>query len=261
MVRERLQKILASAGIASRRQAEAMIAAGDVTVNGLPAVLGDTADAVDDMILVRGQTVRPPQDRVYLAMNKPGGVVTTMRGTHGERTIAELIPADARLFPVGRLDRDTTGLLLLTNDGEWANLVTHPRYEIEKEYRVMVAGTPDPRTLDRLRRGVTLPDGAVTAPAVVEVVESSGRDSTIRIIVGEGKKRQIRLMLAAVGYPARALARVRIGPIALGDLAMGAHRELTHGEVESIRDVARQRTGSGFGSAAPDYRRRPGRSG
>lgn len=260
MVRERLQKILASAGVASRRQAEAIISSGDVTVNGRCAVLGDSADVATDVILVRGIQIREP-GRVYLAINKPAGVVTTMRGTHGEPTVADLIPDDARLFPVGRLDRDTTGLLLLTNDGEWANLVAHPRYRIEKEYLARVAGNPSSAVLEHLRRGVTLPDGSMTAPAEVDHVSTRTGATRLRIIVREGKKRQIRLMLAAVGYPALALKRVRIGPIQLGSLAAGANRELTTREVESIREMGRGLGSTGARPDAPGGRRRTGRRG
>lgn len=260
MVRERLQKILASAGVASRRHAEAMISDGDVTVNGRRAALGGSADVASDVILVRGLPIRE-QGHVYLAINKPAGVVTTMRGTHGETTIAEFVPAGARLFPVGRLDRDTTGLLLLTNDGEWANLVTHPRYEVEKEYIARIAGSPSGAMLDRLRRGVALPDGSMTGPARVEMVSSRADTALLSITVREGKKRQIRLMLAAVGYPALGLKRVRIGPVQLGDLAAGANRQLTTKEVESIREVGREPGDARVGTPAPDSRRRTRRRG
>lgn len=260
MVRERLQKILASAGVTSRRHAEAMISEGDVTVNGQVAVLGGSADVARDVILVRGLPIRE-QGHVYLAFNKPAGVVTTMHGTHGEMTVAELAPTGARLFPVGRLDRDTTGLLLLTNDGDWANLVTHPRYEVEKEYIARITGNPSAAVLSRLRRGVALPDGNITGPARVEIVSTRADTALLSITVREGKKRQIRLMLAAVGYPALALKRVRIGPIQLGDLAVGANRELTMKEVESIREVGREPGDARVGTAAPDSRRRARRRG
>lgn len=255
----RLQKILASAGIASRRQAESMIAAGDVTVNGTQATLGQSADPVTDSILVRGRPLTE-QRHVYFALNKPAGIVTTMRATHGERTIEEFAPAHVRTFPVGRLDRETSGLLLLTNDGDWADLVTHPRYGVEKEYVARASGHPSTEALDRLRGGLLLRDGTTTSPAEVRVI-SVGRETTLlRIVVAEGKKRQIRLMLAAVGHPVISLERVRVGPIQLGDLAPGQRRELTTNEVESIREsAARPHTVSRRGVAAPDSGRRTGR--
>lgn len=243
-MRERLQKILASAGIASRRAAEAMIVAGDVTVNGRRAELGQRADPTTDDILIRGHRL-PTHRPVYLAMNKPAGIVTSLRSTHGERTVAELVATPERIFPVGRLDRETTGLLLLTNDGDWANLVTHPRFGVEKEYLAHVDGEPSRATLEQLRRGVKLPDGTLTAPAGAQLVSSQRGTSLVKITVTEGKKRQIRLMLAAVGHPVRSLERTRIGPLQLGRLQPGQVRYLSLKEVESVRDMARGATAPG----------------
>jgi 23S rRNA pseudouridine2605 synthase len=252
-MRARLQKILASAGVASRRQSEAMIAAGEVAVNGRTASLGDTADPDVDAILVRGRPL-PMESRLYLVMNKPPGVVTSLRSTHGEQTVADFLAAFPRVFPVGRLDRDTTGLLLLTNDGEWANLVTHPRYGLRKEYRATVRGHPSRATLNSLRCGVKLPEGVVSAPAAVQVVSSGPGESVLSISVVEGKKRQIRLMLAAVGYPVLTLERVRIDGIRLGHLAPGAVRRLTEREVESIRDVGRAALAGGGAKSGATHR-------
>ncbi len=238
---ERLQKIIAGAGLASRRGAEELIATGAVYVNGARATIGDLADPETDEIKVNGRVVDATLPHVYIALHKPPGYVTSLRSTHGERTVTRLLPGDRRLFPVGRLDKETSGLLFVTDDGEWANLVTHPRYRIVKEYRVLVRGRPDEQVLDRLRHGVRLPDGAVTAPADVRRIGDDRGNSWLSISVIEGKKRQIRLMAREVGYPVLALQRVRIGPIALGALPEGSWRDLTGPEVEELRDIARRR--------------------
>jgi 23S rRNA pseudouridine2605 synthase len=238
MVRERLQKILSSAGVASRRGAEALIAAGDVSVNGAPARLGDLADSDVDEIVVGGIRLSSPVKRTYLALNKPTGFVCSLRSTHGERTVMDLMPGTARLYPVGRLDKETSGLLLMTDDGDWANLVAHPRYEIEKEYRALVTGLPDAAALRRLREGVGLPDGSVTVPARVERIGDDRGNAWLSITVVEGKKRQIRLMANAVAHPVLVLRRVRIGSVKLGELPEGQWRTLAREEVDEIRDVA-----------------------
>jgi len=242
-VRERLQKILASAGIASRRRAEALIAGGDVMVNGAVAVLGQSADLDVDSIVVRGRPLAAPRAR-YVALHKPAGYVTTLRGHGGEPTVLHLLDLPERVYPVGRLDRDSGGLLLLTNDGDWANLIAHPRYGIEKEYEVLVRGNPSLPVVAHLERGVRLETGAVTAPARVRRLGSGDGTTRLSLTLTEGKKRQIRLMCAAVGHPVVRLTRVRIGPIRLGRLPVGHVRDLTEQEVESIRERARRKSGS-----------------
>jgi 23S rRNA pseudouridine2605 synthase len=244
-VKERLQKVLAAAGIASRRRAEELIAAGAVTVNGQVAHLGDSADPETDVILAGSVLIGGLQNRQYLALNKPVGYVTSLRSTHGERTVAELLPFSGRLFPVGRLDKLTSGLLLLTDDGEWSNIVTHPRYSVEKEYRATVHGHPSVEALRRLREGVPLVDGDITAPARVEVLARERAAARLSVTVVEGKKRQIRLMAAAVGHPVLTLHRVRVGTIELGDLHEGGWRPLRTTEVESIRAYGRGKHASG----------------
>jgi pseudouridine synthase len=235
VTRERLQKIIAASGYRSRRAAEALIAAGEVRVNGAVATLGQTADADVDRISIAGHPLEHKRGERYLALNKPVGYISTTQGRPGELTVMNLVPADARVYPVGRLDRDTSGLLFLTGDGDWAQLITHPRFEVEKEYEVQVAGAPSREALQRLRLGVRLPDGSTSSPARVDVV-GGGRDaSSLRVVVHEGKKRQIRLMLAAVGHPVRALRRVRIGSVQLGTLLEGQWRDLAEIEVESFR--------------------------
>lgn len=247
-MRVRLQRALAQAGVASRREAEEIIRRGQVTVNGVLAHLGDSADPEVDAIAVRGQPL-PCAAAVsrYLAWNKPAGVVTSLRSTHGERTVRDYFPSDERLFPVGRLDKETSGLLLLTDDGDWANVVTHPRYGIEKEYFARVRGNPVNDVLRRLEEGVRLPDGTITAPARVRRIGDDRGSAKILITVIEGKKRQIRLMAAAVGHPIIELQRTRVGPVRLGNLREGESRPLTESEVEGIRERERfnaQRGGS-----------------
>jgi len=232
----RLAKHLAHAGVASRRAAETMIARGRVTVDGEtvtdPArdVTGGEAIAVDGALLGA-----PPRHVVY-AVHKPAGVVSTAHDTHGRPTVVELVPeAGTRLYPVGRLDADTTGLILLTNDGALANHLTHPRYGVAKTYRAKVASPPvGERALQRLRDGVELDDGP-TAPAEVRRL----RPDVVELTIREGRKRQVRRMCEAVGHPVLALRRVAFGPLALGDLPAGAHRRLTAAEVERLRTAGR----------------------
>jgi pseudouridine synthase len=238
-MRERLQKVLAAAGVASRRRAEEMIARGDVLVNGRVARLGDSADAATDDIVVAGSPLARAARHEYLALNKPRGYVTSTRTTHGEHTVLDLIRAETRVFPVGRLDKDTAGLLLLTNDGDWANIVSHPRYSVEKEYRALVRGRPTEAVLGRLREGIELPGGERTAPCRVRSVESRGTATVLDITVVQGMKRQIRLMAEAVGHPVLDLVRVRVGPVQLGDLPPGSSRPLQPEEVEMMRAYGR----------------------
>ena len=239
-MKERLQKVLANRGVASRRRAEELIASGEIEVNGSVARVGDLVEPETDLILVRGQVLEPVAGAVYLALNKPRGYVTSLRSTHGERTVMDLIDIAERVYPVGRLDKETSGLLLLTNDGDWANTVTHPRYRVEKEYRAAVRGRPSTKAVEHLREGVLLPDGSMTAPAQVSVLSTDGGNTLLAITVLEGKKRQIRLMAEAVGHPVVGLRRVRVGPISLGSLEEGGWRQLTSEEIESVRAYGRQ---------------------
>ena len=230
----RLAKFLAHAGVASRRAAEQMIRAGRVTVGGEP--VDDPACDVEagDDVALDGRPVAGPESRVVIALHKPAGVVSTARDTHGRRTVVDLVPADARLYPVGRLDADATGLILLTNDGELADRLTHPRYEVPKTYRVTLAQPPvGESALRALRQGVELEDGC-TAPARVRRLAPDAIELTIH----EGRNRQVKRMCAAVGHPVRSLERVAFGPLALGDLAPGRHRRLTAAEVERLRRSA-----------------------
>lgn len=241
-MRERLQKILARAGHGSRRSAETLITAGRVRVNGAAVhELGAQADADVDRIEVDGKRIELTAERIYLAMNKPAGLVTTASDPQGRRTVMSLLPAGLppHVLPVGRLDRDTEGLLLFTNDGEFAHRLAHPRFEIEKEYYAMVDGVPSPEALEHLRRGVAI-DGQVTAPARVGMTrpppgyETREGHAWLQLIIHEGRKRQIRLMTAAVGHQTRTLVRTRIGEVLLGRLARGATRPLSKRETDAL---------------------------
>jgi 23S rRNA pseudouridine2605 synthase len=229
----RLAKHLAHAGVASRRAAEALIAEGRVIVDG--AVVTDPARDVtgEEAIAVDGEAVRSTGGRVVYALHKPAGVVSTARDTHGRPTVVDLVPVAQRLYPVGRLDADTTGLILLTNDGELAHALTHPRFEVPKTYRARLARSPSERALRALREGVELDDGR-TAPAQARAVGHHELELTIR----EGRKRQVRRMCAAVGLPVLALRRVAFGPLRLGQLAPGHHRRLSAAEIQRLRDAA-----------------------
>jgi 23S rRNA pseudouridine2605 synthase len=228
----RLAKYLAHAGIASRRAAESLVREGRVAVHG--EVVRDPATDVSSGVSVDGAAVTVEPREVY-ALNKPAGVVSTAEDTHGRRIVTEFVPSQRRLYPVGRLDAETTGLILLTNDGELANLLTHPRYEVPKTYVAEVEGGPvgEPE-LRRLREGVELEDG-ITAPAGVRQID----DDRIELVLREGRKRQVRRMCEAVGHHVVSLERVAFGPLRLERLAEGDYRRLTAAEVERLRKAAR----------------------
>jgi 23S rRNA pseudouridine2605 synthase len=230
----RLAKYLAHAGVASRRRAEALVRAGRVTVGG--EVVTDPARDVDEDsgVAIDGSPVGGAEERVVYALHKPPGVVSTARDPGGNPTVVSLVDDRRRLYPVGRLDADASGLILLTNDGELANLLTHPRYEVPKTYRVRVTSPPmrEP-ALRRLREGVELEDG-MTAPAKVRGL---GPD-TIELTIHEGRNRQVKRMCEAVGHRVVSLVRTRFGPLALDDLAPGASRRLTAAEVERLRQAS-----------------------
>ena len=226
----RLAKYLAAAGVASRRASEEIIRAGRVTVGG--AVVSDPAHDVEpaDAVALDGRPVSPAHERVVYALNKPAGVVSTARDPQGRPTVVTMVPQTERLYPVGRLDIDTTGLILLTNEGDLAHRLTHPSFEVEKTYRAVVGG-PSIRegALRALRDGVELDDGR-TAPARVRRI---GAD-TIEITIHEGRKRQVKRMCEAVGHPVKRLERVAFGPLQLGDLPRARWRKLGPGEVDQL---------------------------
>jgi 23S rRNA pseudouridine2605 synthase len=249
---ERLQKVLSHAGVASRRQAEEIIRQGRVTVNGKVVTrLGTKVDSGRDDIRVDGERVQVASRYVYVLLNKPRGVLSTMKDQRGRTTLGDLLTISVRLYPVGRLDVMSEGLILLTNDGELTNLLTHPRYEHEKEYLVLVNGTPSDKTLEVWQRGVML-DGQLTAPARVEVLKR-GDPSLLRIIMREGRKRQIRNVASLLGHPVRELKRVRLGPLQLGALDSGQWRYLTAPEIRELESLKRR---SGRDKKRPKGRRR-----
>ncbi len=231
----RLAKYLAHAGVASRRAAEVIIRDGRVTIDGAPVL--DPAHDVGgyEAIAVDGRPVDGPEPHAVYVLHKPAGVVSTANDTHGRPTVVDLLDiGGVRLYPVGRLDVDTTGLILLTNDGELANLLMHPRFQVPKTYRAVVAGGPVARTaVEALARGVVLDEGT-TAPAEVRLIATN----LLELVIREGRKRQVRRMCEAIGHRVLALQRVAYGPLSLGDLAPGEHRRLEESEVERLRAVA-----------------------
>jgi len=231
----RLAKFLATAGVASRRAAETIVRAGRVTVNGETVTDPARDVGAGDAIAVDGAPVRPDDRRVVYAVNKPAGVVSTASDTHGRPTVVSLVPSPLRLYPIGRLDIDTTGLILLTNDGELAHRLTHPSFEVPRTYRAVVARPPvRDAALRRLRAGIELDDGW-TAPARVRRL----RPDTLELTIHEGRKRQVKRMCEAVGHRVRALSRTAFGPLTLGDLPAGAHRRLTAEEVRQLSAAGR----------------------
>ena len=230
---ERLQRSLARAGFGSRRACEELIAAGRVEINGRMATLGDRLDPAVDQVRVDGSKVNVNPELRTFALHKPRGVTTTMRDPHAERDLSGFVPKGVHVFPVGRLDRDTEGLLLLTNDGSLAHRLTHPRYAIEKEYLAEVGRPPSHRQLARLRRGVELDDGPARAVDARSAGGATGRGG-VRLVMVEGRKREVRRMLDAVELPVRRLVRVRVGPIRLGRLRPGDVRELEPEETRAL---------------------------
>jgi 23S rRNA pseudouridine2605 synthase len=237
----RLQKVLARAGVASRRKSEEIIRQGRVTVNGrVVTQLGTKVNPAVEEIRVDGQSLEIEPAKVYIILNKPRGVLSTMEDPRGRRALGELVSLPARMYPVGRLDVISEGLILLTDDGELANVLTHPRYQHEKEYLVLVNGRPSSRTLNAWRRGVML-EGKMTAPAGVDVARNVKDDTLLRVVMREGRKRQIRRVAALLGHPVRELKRVRLGPLRLGSLASGQWRRLSEKEVRGLTGLKRPR--------------------
>lgn len=235
----RLQKVLAQAGIASRRTSEEMIAAGRVEVNGkLVTEQGRRVDPARDVIRVDGSRIPPARHHLYVVLNKPRGVVSTMDDPQGRPTLQEFLGQRSRerLFHVGRLDADTEGLIILTNDGEFAQRLTHPSYEIQKTYLAVVEGPVDHATVARLRRGVTLEDGPIK-PDKVTLRERGPDRSMLEITLHSGQNRVVRRIFDAIGHPVRRLSRTAIGPIRLGQLKVGAVRDLTREELGSLLDT------------------------
>jgi 23S rRNA pseudouridine2605 synthase len=231
---ERLQKILAQAGYGSRRSCEELIAAGRVRVDGRVAVLGDKAGP-RSVITLDGKPIRRAEAYSYIALYKPRNVISSVDDPVGRRTVRELIPETTRLYPVGRLDWDSEGLVIMTNDGDLANRLSHPRYGHTKEYRVLVARRPDGDQLDAWRRGIVLEDGHKSAPAEVRVESTAGKGAWLRVVMREGRKRQIRETAGSIGLPVVRIVRVRISSLQLGGLKPGNWRHLSEDEVRRLK--------------------------
>jgi 23S rRNA pseudouridine2605 synthase len=238
---ERLQKILAQAGFGSRRACEQIIEAGRVRVNGYIAVLGQKADPQKDKIAVDGKLIPAAEQLTYVALYKPRNVLSAVEAEAGDsrQTVRDLVALEERLYPVGRLDFDSEGLVLMTNDGELTNRLTHPRYGHEKEYRVLLARRPDEDQLNTWRRGVILEDGYKTQPVNVWFESTSGKGAWIRVTMGEGRKRQIRETGMLLGLPVVRILRVRIGTLRLGNLKPRQWRHLTAEEVTALKGQRR----------------------
>ncbi len=234
---ERLQKVLAAAGIASRRQAEILIQSGKVKVNGqVVTELGTKVDALNDKIEVRGKVVSAEQKRTFL-FYKPMYVITSMQDPQGRKVVTDFFgEIPERVYPVGRLDFDTEGLLLMTNDGALANQLLHPRYEMKKTYVATVKGVPTPDVIEQLRLGVLLEDG-ITAPAEVKLLRTEGQISKVQLTIHEGRNRQVRRMCKAVGLSVMHLVRTRVGNLSARGIKKGEYRELTAGEIVGLKKL------------------------
>lgn len=241
---ERLQKVLAHAGVASRRKSEDLILQGRVTVNGkVVTTLGTKVDPDHDEIRVDGRRIEAAASYVYLMLNKPRGVLSTMEDARGRKALSDLVTSPVRLYPVGRLDINSEGLILLTDDGDLAHILTHPRFKHDKEYRVLVHGNPTEGTLDAWRRGVIL-DGKETVPARITVLSTKKDTTLLRIVMREGRKRQIRRVATLLAHPVLELRRVRLGPLQLGSLESGQWRYLTDKEIRKLDSLKKAAQGA-----------------
>lgn len=234
----RLQKYIAKSGLTSRRKAEDLILQGRVKVNGqVVNEMGITVDSEEDVVMVDDKIINLEDRKIYIMLNKPEGYVTTLSDRHSEKIVLDLIKGvKERIFPVGRLDKDTTGLLLMTNDGDLAYKLTHPSHIVWKEYIALVRGIPSNREIQRLKNGVII-DGRKTSPARVELIKTNNNSAVLKIIIHEGRNRQVRKMCEYVGHPVIKLKRVAIGDIKLGDLQIGSWRYLTDKEVEYLKKI------------------------
>ena len=238
---ERLQKIIAKAGIASRRKAEELIEEGRVFVNGKKAKLGDKADPEKDVIKVDGEIIKPLKKKVYILLYKPIGYITTKSDEKHRPTVMDLLQREEKkaLFPVGRLDINTEGLLIITNDGEFANLITNPKTKVEKTYLVKVRGIPSKKAIERLLSGVIVEERKLSAKKITLLGHKN--NAWLKVVLTEGKKNQIRRMFEKVGHPVVKLKRIKIGDIEIGDLKPGEYRRLTPQEVERLKSLASKR--------------------
>lgn len=237
---ERLQKILARAGLGSRRACEKLIAAGRVSINQRVASLGMKADPQRDRIMVDGRSIKASEPIKYIALYKPRGVLSTVKSPDKRLTVRDLVKIAGHLYPIGRLDIDSEGLTLLTNDGKLTNILTHPRYQHVKKYHVFVTGHPSEKTLKTWRQGIIL-DGRRTAPADVSILRHEKANTWLKVGIREGRKHQIRRMAASLGHPVRKLIRMSIGPIQMGNLEQGQWRYLTKSEIKLLKKIKRQK--------------------
>ncbi len=252
---ERIQKLMAQAGLGSRRDCEKLIEKGRVTVNGQRATLGQKADPATDTIVVNGRSIKPQStEKLYIAIHKPKGVISSLEDEmeEGRTTVRDLVPLPGHLYPVGRLDKQSTGLILMTNDGDLAHKLTHPRYGHEKTYRVVVEGRISHDALMRWQAGVYL-DGRKTIPAKITVVQQDVSFTRLEIVMREGRKRQIRRVANMLGFPVTQLVREKIGPLTLGNLKLGEWRHLTPKEVAALQEIV-------AGSVEKRPRRKPASS-
>lgn len=234
----RLQKYLAECGVASRRKSEELIAAGKVKVNGVTALIGDKVSPKHDKVTVSGKKVVSAKKNVYIMLNKPRGFITTMNDEHDRKCVAELVKdINTRVYPVGRLDRESEGLLIMTNDGEFTNALTHPSKHVSKTYRVTIRPTITKEQATEFRNGIEI-DGRMTAPADLRVLETQENRTVVEVTIYEGRNRQIRKMFEALGIEVARLKRTKVGNLKLGMLKQGAYRHLTEDEVNSLYELA-----------------------
>ncbi len=234
----RLQKYLAECGVASRRKSEELIAAGKVKVNGVTALIGDKVSPKHDKVTISGKKVVSVKKNVYIMLNKPRGFITTMNDEHDRKCVAELVKdINTRVYPVGRLDRESEGLLIMTNDGEFTNALTHPSKHVPKTYRVTIRPTITKEQATEFRNGIEI-DGRMTAPADLRVLETQENRTVVEVTIYEGRNRQIRKMFEALGIEVARLKRTKVGNLKLGMLKQGAYRHLTEDEVSSLYELA-----------------------
>lgn len=234
----RLQKYLAECGVASRRKSEELIAAGKVKVNGVTALIGDKVNPNHDKVTVSGKKVVSVKKNIYIMLNKPRGFITTMNDEHDRKCVAELVKdINTRVYPVGRLDRESEGLLIMTNDGEFTNALTHPSKHVSKTYRVTIRPTITKEQANEFRNGIEI-DGRMTAPADLRVLETQENRTVVEVTIYEGRNRQIRKMFEALGIEVARLKRTKVGNLKLGMLKQGAYRHLTEDEVSSLYELA-----------------------
>lgn len=236
-MQERLQKFMARCGVASRRKSEEIILQGRVKVNGETVNSVVSVDPELDRIEVDGKLIRPEENKVYIMLNKPTGIITSAKDQFNRKTVLDIIQVEERVFPVGRLDFDTSGLIILTNDGDFAYRMTHPSHEVEKVYEAEVLGIPTDEEMERFRSGLKIED-YVTSPSEIRIIRTKGRNSVVEVKIHEGRNRQVRKMCDAIGHPVIRLKRTKIGGLELGSLKEGSWRKLTSEEIDYLKSIS-----------------------